>query len=116
MARYQYVTGLKPIGPHRPLADTLLGPLRTSCDRCGSRGVLTIDRNRWCGCPVCEGTGGFWTADADELEAARAEIRAAFPDAVVERPTPRFLGGNLARSMRTGEVVDLSERDPRGPS
>jgi hypothetical protein len=33
MARYQYVYGLKPIGPHRRLADELLTPLRVKCPR-----------------------------------------------------------------------------------
>lgn len=116
MARYQYVTGFKPIGPHRPMTDSVLVKShRKPCDRCHGRGLLTVDRDRWRGCPACEGTGGFWTSSEDELEAARARIRAAYPDAYVKHPTPRFLGGNLARSMGTGEVIDLEAGGP-GPS
>src|SRR5437879_2893236 len=57
MARYQYITGVKPIGPHRKLADQLLYALRAVCSRCGGVGLITIDSARWVGCAACEGTG-----------------------------------------------------------
>jgi hypothetical protein len=109
MARYQYVYGFKPIGPHRGMTDQLLGALRRTCERCGGAGIVSLDRDRWRGCVECEGTGGFWTRPPEEVERVRDRVRARHPDAAVANPTARFIGGALAHYTKTGEMVDLLE-------
>ena len=87
MARYQYVYGLKPIGPHRKAADELLGGLRRTCPECNGEGVLSLDGpRRWKACPTCEATGGFWTCSDDERRVARERVLAEFP---MPRPPTR---------------------------
>jgi hypothetical protein len=108
MARYQYSYGLKPIGPHRRMADELLGALRTRCARCDYRGILDIDGGvTWSPCPVCEATGGFWTASDEEVAAVRADILKTYPDAAA--PPVRFLGVPLALAVPTNTMVDLRD-------
>jgi hypothetical protein len=108
MARYQYVYGLKPIGPHYPLAGKLLTPLRVNCPRCDYAGILNYDEGEKCGaCPVCEGTGGFWGAPDDVVEALRKSIIDKFPDAVA--PPVRFLGVPLALQLPENVMTDFSD-------
>jgi len=106
MARYQYVYGLKPIGPHRQLADQLLSPLRTHCPRCDARGLLSFGDRDVCGiCPVCEGTGGFWSEPDSVVDGLRATVLESFPEAAA--PPVCFLGP-VAFSNREGIMLDLS--------
>ncbi len=80
---YKYVYGLNPFGPHRPLADRLLVPMRDVCVRCGGRAVLTIDEETWRRCPTCEGTGGVWNRPFDEIDAVWRRVVAEWPEAVL---------------------------------
>jgi hypothetical protein len=91
VARYRYTYGLNPFGPHRPLADELLVPMRDLCLRCGGRAVLTAgDGTTWRDCPACEGTGGVWNRPFEEVDAAWREVVARWPDAVMrDPPRPR---------------------------
>jgi len=113
MAVYQYVYGLKPMGPHRPMADRLLTPLRRRCETCAGEGVLSAGRPGapWRLCAVCEGTGGTWNRSSEDVEAARREVLKSFPDAAVARTPPNFVSPTLALNGWTGQVVDL--RDER---
>ena len=110
MAAYQYVYGLKPNGPHRPLADRLLTPLRITCERCEGRGLCSgPDVNRWYLCSVCEGTRGFWSRSPEEIEAVRREVLQAFPDAAVGSTPANFVSPTLALKLATGCIVELTE-------
>jgi len=109
MAAYQYAHGLKPIGPHRALADELLGPSRTWCRQCGGSGILTGDVNRWHMCPSCEGTGGYWTCTEEQLEALRGQVLERFPDAAVTRTPTNLASPGLAQNLQDGTIVDLLE-------
>lgn len=109
MAVYQYVYGLKPMGPHRPLADRLLLPLRRRCQTCAGEGLLSAGRpgTPWRLCPACEGTGGAWICGEEDVEAARREVLKSFPDAAVTRTPPNFVSPTLALNLGTGQVVEL---------
>lgn len=89
-AVYRYVYELNPLGPHRPLADKLLTPMRDRCARCGGRTILTVDAHTWRICQDCEGTGGVWTRPEEEIDAARRQVLARWPGAtMVWTPHPR---------------------------
>jgi hypothetical protein len=67
MARYQSQYGLKPIGPHRPLADALLGAAKEECSGCRGRGLADApDGSTWQVCKPCRGFGSFFTKPAQE--------------------------------------------------
>lgn len=82
MAIYQRQFGLKPTGPHRRLADQVLGELRVRCDHCQGSGVTG---NEWhCTlCFHCEGGGGIWTASDEEIREAYRRILREYPAAAV---------------------------------
>jgi hypothetical protein len=104
IARYQYVYGLKPIGPHRRDADRIMGALRATCPTCEGGGILWPEDGRaWRVCLACEGTGGFWTCSPEREEAARRWVRSLHPDAGVTRRDIRFLWGQLAQYSASGE-------------
>jgi hypothetical protein len=92
---YHWVYELDPNGPHRALANRLLGPMRTPCVRCGGRAVLTLDAVTWWACPTCEGTGGIWNRAPEEVETVRRQILAGMvapvpaPVRVPPKPSPR---------------------------
>ncbi len=82
---YGYVYGLRPFGPHRPLADQLLAPMRDPCVRCDGHRVLTRDDGGWAVCPACEGTGGVWNRPAEDVEAFRRAVVARWPGSVGDK-------------------------------
>jgi len=103
MAAYQYAYGLKPIGPHRVLADEILTPLRATCAGCKGRGVFTaVPGTGWRACPACEGTCGYWTCTDEELAEARGKVLEAFPDAMGLDTPSRFLGAVVILHMDCG--------------
>jgi len=105
MARYQYVYALKPMGPHRPLADAVFSGMRETCSTCAGDGILTVDGGvRWRSCPACEGTGGRWTRPDEEVEAARRAVLECHPDAAAT-PTPAFLSRMHFYNLATGEMI-----------
>jgi hypothetical protein len=80
MGAYQQRTGLKPIGPHRQLADEHLKGFFELCRACGGRGLLDGGA-RWRTCPECQGTTSFLVGDPLTLVHVRRQILDAFPDA-----------------------------------
>ncbi len=109
MARYQYVYGLKPRGPHRPMADQLLKLLRQNCPRCQGHGILTVDRGTWRICPVCEGTGGTWVG-AEAKNAAYALILERFPDAAASEAPSEFIGGPLVHDLANNRMLGCRKK------
>ena len=63
MSAYQRATGLKPIGLHRPAADTLLKGVSHRCVPCGGQGYFEV-RRAWVCCEVCGGLGRLMTSRA----------------------------------------------------
>lgn len=105
MGQYQYVYRLKPLGPHRSMADRLLPPLRADCTRCGGRGILTLARSGgWRGCPLCEGTGGTWTVPEEQLQAAYAKVLEAFPEVAAPAPV-EFLTGAVVFDLDSQLII-----------
>jgi hypothetical protein len=86
MGMYQLRTGFKPIGPHHPHADRLLGRLTRSCTACAGKGLLDIDNGRtWRDCPACKGLGAVLEGTAEEIAEARYLILESFPEAAVQQ-------------------------------
>ncbi len=93
MAWRQKFCGLKPIGPHRPLADHLFADCSTPCVPCEGRGYFdTADGLGFDACTVCEGAGYRSTISPAERAARRAQVLAVFPDAAApfDLPNPAF--------------------------
>lgn len=83
MSAYQRATGLKPVGVHRPTADTLLKRVSHRCVQCGGQGYVEV-RRAWIWCEVCGGLGRAMTPKAQLLLRGRVEEK--FPGAVVQAP------------------------------
>lgn len=112
MARYQSKYGLKPIGPHRKMADELLGSLNEKCKPCDGRGLRdTAHGSSWQVCAACRGFGYFFTRPTYEIQALRRRVLATYPDAAAE-PVPNFFTSEPALNLAKQEMVDLSK--PRG--
>jgi hypothetical protein len=109
MACYQYVYGLKPMGPHRQLADSLFAGLRAKCTRCRGRGLLGAINQAWQICPQCEGTGGAWIVQDVMIQQTRATVLAQYPEAAVQSTPARLTSPFLALSLDTSEVLDLNQ-------
>ena len=108
MARYQTHYGLKPMGPHRTMADELFKAVKARCDVCGGRGLLdSTDRDDWQVCERCRGFGSVFTKPAQEIAALRRSVLARYPEAAADA-LPGFFTGILAFSGAKEEVVDLS--------
>lgn len=89
MARYQGRNGLKPVGPHRKMADELLGPVTRPCGACAGRGLRdTADGSSWRECEACRGFGSVFTRPAEEIAALRRRVLATHPDAAADSPLP----------------------------
>jgi hypothetical protein len=91
MARYQALKGLKPVGPHRTLADSLLQNITCKCGTCGGTGLHgTYGGMGWRICPVCHGLGEAYSITLEELQALRQQVLDRYPDAA----TPGWRPGN----------------------
>lgn len=82
MGAYQRFYRLKPIGPHRPLADQVLAGLVRVCDGCQGVGLLD-DRSgeSWTPCPLCAGTGRQLIGTPTQFEAGRQHVLERYPSA-----------------------------------
>jgi hypothetical protein len=106
MARYQSRYRLKPLGPHRGMADKLLEGTTIECERCWGRGLRDVPGGGWETCRACQGFGTAWAVPADEIQRRRQRILDAFPDAEAQ-PVPDFAGAPLAFNLGTRQVVKL---------
>lgn len=88
MGAYQYRTGIKPVGPHRPLADRLFQPYMKKCDHCKGSGLLDVRSGEsWAQCPSCGGNCCVFTGTAQEWAALHDQVAGEFPDALVPTST-----------------------------
>lgn len=84
MSSYERKTGLRAIGPHRPLADAVFAPLLRPCEICDAKGWLDIhDGEACCRCPACEGTMVLLRVGEETFKAARRRVLKMFPAAGV---------------------------------
>ena len=86
MGRYSRCYGLAPLGPHRLLADRLLGEIRgVKCEPCGGTGDRIVGNEDVRDCWPCAGTGiapECW----DAIARVRAQVIDAYPASA--RPYP----------------------------
>jgi hypothetical protein len=116
MARYQAFTGLKPVGPHRSLADTLLHDLTRPCATCGGTGLHgSYGSLGWLACPECHGLGATWRISLDEVQARRMQVLERFPDAAAPGWRPGHPIRCPVQDLATGLILDACpqrEDDP----
>lgn len=85
MLRYQLHFGLKPIGPHRSLADELFAAVTRPCPDC-DEGLVAGDQMARI-CPTCRGFRSLPVPGAPELLRVRAEVLTRFPESAAEEPS-----------------------------
>jgi hypothetical protein len=105
MARFQYMTGMKPFGPHRELTDRLLLNNLVKCASCGGRGLLHVNDTRYALCAPCEAMGYFWSIPPEEIESIRRQILAEYPDAEAPRGGGRFDRRPMVLDLARGEML-----------
>lgn len=104
MARFQYVTGLQPLGKHREFTDAVLDALRDRCPSCAGEGVVALRVDDWRLCPSCEGTGGFWIVPEARIREGLERILKRFPG-VGAPPLPGFVSYPLVYDLDAGAMV-----------
>lgn len=113
MAKYQKLYGLKPIGPHRKIADELFEGTTRRCETCQGKGleVLHIDvalDEGYRTCSMCSGLGCNFTRSADEISAIRQRVLESFPDAGVDAQIGDLASMIPLLDLKTGTVIDAS--------
>ena len=84
MGRYQRLYRLKPIGPHRHLADQFFDDATFACPMCSGRGLVDVDTGEgYAECSVCEGSGLLVRLSAEEFETRRRDVLSVYPEAAV---------------------------------
>lgn len=109
MGRYQTLYRLKPIGPHRPMADELFRDLTVRCARCRGRGLLD-QRGRCASCPDCKGLARHSTVPREVVESIRAEILREYPDAGAE-PVQDFPYAVMIHDLAQGVIIGARRDD-----
>jgi hypothetical protein len=80
MARYQALKVLKPVGPDRPLADSLRTNITCKCDTCNGTGLHgTYGGMGWRVCPTCHGMGETYSITLEELQALLQQVLDRYP-------------------------------------
>ena len=116
MARYQALKGLKPLGPHRPLADSLLRNITCKCSTCNGTGLHgTYGGMGWRVCPTCRGMGEAYRITLDELQVLRKQVLDSYPDAAPPGWRPSYPIACPVQEMATSVMLDAcpgSSSDP----
>ena len=116
MARYQALKGLKPVGPHRTLADSLLKNITCKCDTCGGTGLYgTYGGLGWRVCPACQGLGETYRISLDELQALRRQVLDRYPDAAPPGWRPADPISCPVQELATGRMIDACPRTSHDP-
>jgi len=112
MARYQSRYGLKPIGPHRQMADDLFADTTVECEQCQGRGLRDIGAGEtYAVCQRCGGFGRFFSRSREAIHRLRQKVLDAYPDAAADF-VPDIAAAPLAFSFGGGQIVNLaSEQD-----
>jgi hypothetical protein len=98
-------TGLKPMGPHRRLADELFQGQIVTCPTCAGCRVLDVDNGKtWQLCPDCRGVGSLFKGTLQEFMGIRSRILAQFPEAGVAsfEPDPELAIRCVDRDREVG--------------
>ncbi len=82
MGVYQRLYGLKPIGPHRPLADKLYSRSTVCCTRCRGTGLIEVKNAKaFAPCDHCKGLRRLFVVSAKTRSEIRARVLQKFPEA-----------------------------------
>jgi hypothetical protein len=73
VARFRLTYGLDPLAPGIRDAKARLDRMRCACERCLGAGLVG-DVHEWRDCPLCEGTGGTWSAPEDAIRDVYLDI------------------------------------------
>lgn len=113
MAVYQNIYGLRPVGPHRALADSVYAECRTRCFYCKGNGLLDQPaENSYAICPMCMGAGYFLSLDRAGADALHARILAEYPDAAAPPRIGDVAGAIIAEDLSKGFVIDAERPEP----
>lgn len=116
MARYQALRGLKPVGPHRPLADCLLKDITCKCPTCNGTGLHgTYGGLGWRVCPACHGMGETYRISLDELQALRQQVLGRYPDAAPPGWRPGHPIACPVQEIATSLMLDACPRTSHDP-
>ena len=116
MAEYQAFKGLKPIGPHRPLADSLLKNVTRKCSTCDGTGLNgTYGGLGWRLCPTCHGMGEAYRISLDELRALRQQVLDVYPDAAPPDWKPGYPIPCPVLEIATNLIISACPRMIRAP-
>lgn len=110
MGRYQTFYRLKPVGPHRPMADELFRDLSVPCEACDGRGLLDHPRGCAC-CPSCRGLARQLTVPEEVVESLRARVLEEYPDAGAE-PVEHFPFGVVIHDLARGVIIGAPREEP----
>jgi len=92
-ARFQRLSGFKPVGPHIPAVRDLLSAVTIRCPICDGAGLLgTFGGLGYRVCPKCHEYGTIYSVSVAEFEAQRAIIAAQFPGMRIEGWKPPQAG------------------------
>jgi hypothetical protein len=101
--------GLKPIGPHRPLADELFEGTTRPCETCQGKGLIDVALDEgYRTCSVCSSLGYMFTRSTDEISAIRQRVLEEFPEAGVDVQIGDLASTFPALDLKTGTIIDIS--------
>jgi hypothetical protein len=106
MAWYQRLYGLKPIGPHRPLADKVLSRADRSCRKCSGRGYRDVlNGESYDVCTSCHGAGRSLVISDEELARLRSIILDKYPEAGAPSAIADPQTGVVLHDLDKGEMI-----------
>lgn len=108
MARYQSLYRLKPVGPHRKMADEALRNLTASCEACEGVGLLDAPPG-FRVCESCRGLGRVFTMPVDVVDGIRNNVLEHYPEAAAA-PVTGFPGGPVIQDMSSGAMLGAEAR------
>ena len=109
MARYQTKYRLKPIGPHKKMANELFRNLTAKCSACEGEGIVDAPPG-WSVCKACRGLGYPFTVPPEVVGELREQILEVYPDAAAE-PVAGFPGPVVIHDLSRGVIVSDATDD-----
>src|SRR5437870_5320864 len=104
MDRFERLTGLKPVGPHRAYAEYLLAR-RPTCRRCNGGGVIGRMPGGCFRCPHCLGVGGPGLPNSEEMIRLRNSVLEFYPEAIETTVSTGETGGSPAPGRAAADTM-----------
>jgi hypothetical protein len=113
MAAYQRSTGLRCVGPHRPLAAKLLPGILTACPKCHGYGYLRVEgAESYAACTTCDRRGTVPPPSDPRMQAIIARIAEQFPGAPVDAPVIWLPGKGLTPLTPSPDNLEAAPAAP----